>query len=56
MYKQNTFYFESSKISNDYNKIPVVCLLGWAGSNPKNLKKYAQIYSDIGKFKLDDKI
>ena len=52
--KQDTFYFESSKIlpelknSNEYcdlyKKTPVVALLGWAGSKPEHLQKYTQIY------------
>lgn len=56
--KQDTFYFESSKFlpefkhsneySDIYNKTPVVALLGWAGSKPENLQKYAQIYTDMG--------
>lgn len=48
MFKQNTFYFETSKCLNDFNKIPLVCVLGWAGAKDSNLKKYAQIYSDLG--------
>ena len=60
--QQNAFFFEPSlllsKIEKDgaeqktyenlYKKIPVVLLLGWAGSKDKNLKKYQSIYSTMG--------
>lgn len=48
MFKQNTFYFEASKLTNKTTKIPVVCLLGWAGARDSNLRKYSKIYSDLG--------
>ena len=47
--KQNKFYFEESNLKEiNRNKIPVVCVLGWAGARDQNLNKYAQIYSQLG--------
>ena len=54
--KQNRFYFEKSILVDEtiedyksmYNKIPVVVLLGWAGAQDNQLKKYSQIYSEMG--------
>lgn len=61
--RQNQFYFERSKLLdqvivkdglNDktyrelYQRIPVVLILGWTGSKDSNVRKYEQIYSDLG--------
>lgn len=57
--KQNEFYFEESKITKSmdksdpnyrklYERIPLVTVLGWTGSYDKVLKKYSNIYSDMG--------
>ena len=60
MGQQNVFYFEESKLlktiddANDaiYLKlretIPVVLLLGWTGGKDAHLKKYSDIYSNLG--------
>lgn len=57
--KQDEFYFERSnllvnKSPNDlayqklYEKIPVVFLLGWAGSQDIHVRKYEQLYAQMG--------
>lgn len=55
---QNQFYFERSTLLNSitdpakyqilYEKIPVVLVLGWAGSKDNNVRKYEQIYAKMG--------
>ena len=56
-YHQDQFYFECStlvkKNSTDdqqqlYKKIPIVVILGWAGSLNHHVRKYERIYSDMG--------
>ena len=70
MEDQNKFYFQPSNLlpadsshpdySRLYAKIPLVCLLGWAGARDQNLKKYANIYSSLGyhtiRFSPSDKL
>jgi hypothetical protein len=47
--RQNTFYIEKSKLEKSlHDKIPVICLMGWAGARDSHLKKYEKIYSDLG--------
>lgn len=52
--RQNEFYFERSKLLNGvenrdlYEKIPVVLLLGWAGTRDQYMRKYEQIYAQLG--------
>jgi hypothetical protein len=56
---QNEFYFEKSPLLSKYKsdsqlyaklfeKIPIVLLMGWAGARDQNLKKYIDIYSNMG--------
>lgn len=49
---QDQFYFERSKLAAKntemHEKIPVVCILGWAGSLNHHVRKYEQIYSQMG--------
>ena len=46
----NKFYYRESLLSDkiEKNKIPLVLILGWAGSNDKNVFKYAQLYEKFG--------
>lgn len=56
--EQNVFYFEPSRLLPSdktlpeylflYSKIPVICLLGWAGAQDQHLVKYSRIYSQLG--------
>lgn len=56
---QNQFYFEPSiliknegkeakKNSNLYQKVPVVLILGWTGSQDNHVRKYERVYSEMG--------
>jgi hypothetical protein len=44
----NKFYYRESKLNEKIQKIPLVLVLGWAGSNDKNVFKYAQMYENFG--------
>lgn len=47
--KQDTFYFSKSRLANVENRdIPLVLVLGWAGSQDIHVYKYAKIYEDFG--------
>lgn len=47
--KQNKFYIEKSNLDKSlHSKIPVVCLFGWTGAQDSHLKKYSDLYSDLG--------
>lgn len=58
-FDQNKFFFiesnitksmskQSSHYKDTYQKIPVILVLGWAGSIDRHLRKYADIYSNLG--------
>ena len=44
----NEFYYRESLLIGKTQQIPLVLVLGWAGSNDKNVFKYAQIYEKLG--------
>lgn len=55
--EQNKLYFEPSnllpeksdpKYLRKFKEIPVICVLGWTGSNDKEIQKYSSIYNSMG--------
>lgn len=58
-FDQDKFYFVESKLtkniskesniySETYKKIPVILVLGWAGAVDRHVRKYSEIYSNLG--------